>query len=574
MKAVKYRKSIGIILTIACGFTSLTNTGCDDFLSEKEVPRITSDFYKTEQGILAAVDATYAYMRFGVGGEFSNVLTELGTDLITGAEGALSYPYNLYSATLSPTESKLYSLWENHYKAIGVTNLVLDALPEASISEAEKESYGAEMNFFRAYFYFDLVQQFGKIPLVTEAIQEPQTDFKRSSVADVYKLIVSDLRYAAEHLRESATGTDQSKATKYAAAHLLSKVYLTRGSAITDQCGQLSTDMDSAYYYARRVIDSSKYTLLNNYSDLWDVNNMGNSEVIFSIQFTLDPIYNGDGNKSHLYWGSWYEDQPGMMRDIANGRPYRFHRATNKTMFELFDRKNDSRFYKSFKWTYYCNKATSSLAIGDTAIYYSLNAPKNRTYKYKYFQWNKNDPSKNNRYYPILLKYEDPLRETANEQKGVREWVRMRLGETYLIAAEAAGRKGDYNLAADLINIIRERASWKAGEKKVPQYWLEEGGEMENTESTYENIKVTADDLKMNFVDFMLDERGRELLGEYTRWEDLVRCEKLIEYVKKWNPDAMKNIQEYHKLRPIPQKHIDRLNPRGSDEEEQNPGYF
>ena len=87
-------------------------------------------------------------------------------------------------------------------------------------------------------------------------------------------------------------------------------------------------------------------------------------------------------------------------------------------------------------------------------------------------------------------------------------------------------------------------------------------------------IKVTADDLKMNFVDFMLDERGRELLGEYTRWEDLVRCEKLIEYVKKWNPDAMKNIQEYHKLRPIPQKHIDRLNPRGSDEEEQNPGYF
>ena len=108
---------------------------------------------------------------------------------------------NLYSATLSPTESKLYSLWENHYKAIGVTNLVLDALPEASISESEKESYGAEMNFFRAYFYFDLVQQFGKIPLVTEAIQEPQTDFKRSSVADVYKLIVSDLRYAAEHLR-------------------------------------------------------------------------------------------------------------------------------------------------------------------------------------------------------------------------------------------------------------------------------------------------------------------------------------------------------------------------------------
>ena len=63
MKAVKYRKSIGIILTIACGFTSLTNTGCDDFLSEKEVPRITSDFYKTEQGILAAVDGHWMKIR-------------------------------------------------------------------------------------------------------------------------------------------------------------------------------------------------------------------------------------------------------------------------------------------------------------------------------------------------------------------------------------------------------------------------------------------------------------------------------------------------------------------------------
>lgn len=574
MKAIKYRKGIRTILAMACGFTLLVSVSCDDFLAEKEIPRITGDFYKTKQGVIAAIDATYGYMRFGVGGEFSNVLNELGTDLITGAEGALSYPYNLYSATLSPTESKLYSLWENHYKAIGVTNLVLAALPEASMTEAEKEGYGAEMSFFRAYFYFDLIQQFGRIPLVTTAIQEPQTEFKRAAVADVYKQIVTDLRYAEEHLRETASGTEQGKATKYAAAHLLAKVYLTRGSAVTDQRGQQSTDMDSTYYYARKVIDSSKYTLQDNYSDLWNVNNMANSEIIFSVQFTLDKIYNGNGNKSHLYWGSWYEDQPGMMRDIANGRPYRFHRATNKTMFELFDRKNDSRFYKSFKWVYYCNKVATNLAIGDTAIYYSLNAPKSRGYKYKYFQWNKEEPSKNNRYYPSLVKYEDPLRETVNEQNGVREWVRMRLGETYLVAAEAAGRKGDYNQAADLINVIRKRASWKAGENKMPQYWLEEGGEMGNTESTYENIKVTADDLKENFVDFMLDERGRELLGEYTRWEDLVRCEKLVEYVKKWNPDAMNNIQERHKLRPIPQKHIDRLNPRGTDEEEQNPGYF
>lgn len=573
MKTINYRKYVRTIGMAAGVLTLWLHTGCSDFLEEKEVPRITSEFYKTRQGVASALDATYSYMRFGVGGEFSNVLTELGTDLITGAEGALSYPYNLYSATLSPTESKLYSFWENHYKAIGVTNLVLASLPESELTEQEKDAYGAEMSFFRAYFYFDLVQQFGSIPLVTEATEEPRTDFKRAAVADIYRLIISDLRYAEEHLRESATGTEQGKATKYAAAHLLAKAYLTRGSAVTDQRGQQPADMDSAYFYAKKVIDSPKYALVKDFADLWNIEKMGNSEVIFAVQFTLDKIYNGSGNKSHLYWGSWYEDQPGMKRDIENGRPYRFHRATNKTMFELFDRKNDSRFYKSFKWAYYCNKKATGLAIGDTAIYYSLNAPKG-THAYTYFQWNQADPSKNNRYYPPVLKYDDPLRATASEQNGVREWVRMRLGETYLIAAEAAGRKGDYNEAAALINELRKRAAWKDGETKMPQYWVEEGGAPGDTRSTYEQIKVSAGDLSANFVDFILDERGRELLGEYVRWEDLVRCEKLVEYVTKWNPDAAANIRDYHKLRPIPQKHIDRLNPRGADNEEQNPGYF
>jgi len=85
---------------------------------------------------------------------------------------------------------------------------------------------------------------------------------------------------------------------------------------------------------------------------------------------------------------------------------------------------------------------------------------------------------------------------------------------------------------------------------------------------------VEPNDINSNFVDFMLDERGRELLGEYYRWEDLVRCEKLVEYVRKYNYDGAVNIKEHHKLRPIPQNHIDRINPKGPPEEEQNPGYF
>ncbi|GAB6121460.1 RagB/SusD family nutrient uptake outer membrane protein [Dysgonomonas termitidis] len=574
MKSNNYIKTIKAF-SIAAGILFLS-VGCDDFLAEKEVPRIGNEFYKTKQGVLSAVDATYSYMRYGVGGEFTNLFTELGTDLIVGAVGGISKPTDSYNSGLNPAWENLHNWWENNYKAINITNEVLQALPEIEgMSESEKRQCTSEMRFFRGYYYFDLVQQFGSIPLVTVA--DPvsvRTDFKRAPVSNIYNQIISDLRYAEENLNETAT-EKKGKATKYAAAHLLAKVYLTRGSAVAEQRGQQTTDMDSTLYYARKVIGNTKYALLDNFSDLWDIDNMGNKEVIFSVQFTYDLIYNGGGNYGHLYWCSSYESVPGMVRDIANGRPWGFHRPTNKVMFELFDRKNDSRFYKSFRWVNYANKAEKGLAIGDTAIYYSLNAPKpGSTHKYTYFQWNKEDETKNNDRYPSLIKHFDPKRATVAEQRGSREWVRMRLGETYLIAAEAAGRKGDYTTAITYINKLRERAAWKADEAKYPQYWIEEGGEEGDTNSTFPLIKVTENDIKTNFVDFMLDERGRELLGEYYRWEDLVRCEKLVEYVTKWNATAARNIKDYHRVRPIPQKHIDRLNPRGPIEEEQNKGYF
>lgn len=99
----------------------------------------------------------------------------------------------------------------------------------------------------------------------------------------------------------------------------------------------------------------------------------------------------------------------------------------------------------------------------------------------------------------------------------------MRLGETYLIAAEAAGRKGDYELAAKYINVVRKRAAWADKEVKAPNIGKKKVAK-NDMNSTYDLIKVTPDELKSDFVTFILDERGRELLGEIYRWEDLVRC--------------------------------------------------
>jgi hypothetical protein len=574
MKTMKEREKSNKLFVACLAVIALGFTGCDDYLEEKDLPRLTPDYYGTVAGVESAATATYSYMRWGTGSlERYNSMTEYGTDLFTQGEdpGLYADAFNKYGSQLNPDLSVLYGFWENHYKAIAAANLVLQQVEEStSMTEVQKQSAIAEMSFLRAFFYFELVQHFGSIPLVLDVAFEVRTDFPRSSIAEIYNQIIEDLEYAIQYLPEKPEKT--GKATRYAATHLLAKVYLTRGSAVSDQRGQQSTDMDNALKYAKMVIESGQYELLSDFADLWDINNQGNKEVIFSVQHTTDPVYRGDGNSFHLYWGSWYEDQPGMTRDLENGRPYRRHRQTNKTMLELFDRKNDSRFYKSFKWAYYANRAGAGLELGDTAIYYSIN-PTTETYRYRYYAWNREEPTQNNRYYPPLLKYFDPKRLSTNDTQGGREWVKMRLAETYLIAAEAAGRKGDYQTAAEYINVVRKRAAWQEGETKMPQYWREEGGQMGDTNSTFDEIEVTVAKIQNNFVDFMLDELGRELLGETNRWLDLVRCEKLEEYVKKWNPDAT-TFKSHHKLRPIPQKHIDRLNPRGSDAEEQNPGYY
>lgn len=586
-------------------------TACTNWLSEDGAPKMTYDYYGTEQGVDAAVAAAYSFLRWGCGGERYDVLTELGTDLFTaGSDGKNKTSFNAYGTQLNPEDNILSGLWENHYKGISDANIAMDQILQSDMSESKKLTSLGEMLFIRSFLYFELVQQFGKVPLVTEGSFEIRTDFKRAAIADIYKQIITDLRTAVEYLPEKVDDSQKGKATSYAASHLLAKVYLTRGSAVTDVRGQKATDMDSVLYFSENVIKNSPYRLQKNFADLWNIDNVGNSEVIFAVQFTSNPIFNDDGNTFHLYWLPVYDDEDGMERDIFYGRPYKRYRPTDKVLFKLYDRKNDSRFYKSFRWAYMSNYAKTipvwkeledkgeiyftpdpqkgqiagkkKFEVGDTAIYYtiektgleknSIEMKKLRANKsYTYYPYEVHD----SKHYPTLIKHLAPNRPSVAERASSREWVRMRLGETYLIAAEAAGRKGDFDLAAKYINVIRERAAWADGETKTAQYWEIEGGTPDDINSTYDNIKVTAAELSTgDFVSFILDERGRELLGEICRWEDLVRTEKFYEWVKKYNSDAEAAIKPYHKLRPIPQTHIDRLDPVGPVEEEQNEGYY
>jgi hypothetical protein len=146
---------------------------------------------------------------------------------------------------------------------------------------------------------------------------------------------------------------------------------------------------------------------------------------------------------------------------------------------------------------------------------------------------------------PCPWKVEDNKRPSVNHQEGSRDQIIYSLPETYLLAAEALHNSGNNNEAAIYINAIRTRAAFPGLESQM---------------------EISATDVN---IDFILDERSRELFGEMKRWFDLKRTGKLLERVKAYNHDGAPNIQDYHLLRPIPANQRTRT----TNEYPQNNGY-
>ncbi len=148
-------------------------------------------------------------------------------------------------------------------------------------------------------------------------------------------------------------------------------------------------------------------------------------------------------------------------------------------------------------------------------------------------------------FYPSLIKFIDTKRPSINSMLGSRDWIVFRLAETYLFASEAFLKADQIDKAVEYMNVLRRAAALPGKEAEM---------------------EITSEDLDM---DFILDERGRELAGELWRWIDLKRTGKLLERVPMHNPSAAGKIKAYHMYRPIPQSQIDRT----SNVYEQNEGY-
>ena len=532
-------KTLGLASAIMLGTAS-----CSDLLKENVISSISNDYIATTPGFIAATNAAYTPLRSFYATERGLTMSEYGTDIYSaGADGSYK-GFHFYDSQLTSSVVILAELWDETYKGINTINAVIDRAPSVTgMSDAVKAQRVAEMKYLRAHYYFILVQQFGPLDLRLKETTGPTKTATRATEQAVYKQIEADLLAAIPALENKKASSDFGRATKAAAENLLAKVYLTRASSKFAE----ATDYANAATLCNNVINNYGFKLLPDFDQVFDQANQVNDEVIFSVQYTNDPLTNGfidnQGNKLHLYFGMQYDVQPGMQRDVVNGRPFKRLKPTTYLLNTVFaDRVNDTRYKKTFKDTWLSNKpgtynttfdgskATVTYKAGDTTIYipgYEMTLAERAAKKYQVLV-----PSLYNyALFPTLKKFFDPLRPDMTYENGSRDYFVHRLADTYLMLAEASVKLGKQAEAVTAINAVRVRAA-AAGKA--------------------ENMKVTSVDMNL-----IMEERARELAGEQTRWMDLKRWGNLVERVKLYNSDAAANVADKHYVRPIPQKQVD-----------------
>lgn len=572
------KKSINTVVHLLMA-GSVVFTSCNKKLSEYNPSGLTPDVtYSNAKGFETLVNAAYTYTRFWYGKEEGYSLSEMGTDIWTNGTGDIFPQLSRYDNLQGSNTSALNLEWDNFYAAIFLCNTGISKIADIpDYTAAQKTTREAELRFLRAFYYWHIVETWGGVHFTTEPVQGIEATANRTPVETFYNQIFADLEFAVKNLPTSTADysrstlgltADYGRVTIPAAKAFLARMYLTRGMN------------DQALAMAKDVINNPNYSLVPKYADLWTMSNLKNKEVIWAIDYSTN-LSNNDlatsayptghsrgSNSGHMLFLQVYDQVNGtiLARDVPNGRPFNRYMPT-KAFLDLFNENDDSRYQASFQTVWFCNKKgravgntfikdSADYVVGDTVCYASkntilaavMNAKKYTTYDISRVYKADGIPSQR-KFYISLKKFLDPTRTSANEAQSARDVFVIRLAEMYLIAAEAELKRGNPDAAATLLNAIRTRAAVPGHEAAM---------------------QVTGSQVTL---DFILDERARELAGEQLRWFDLKRTNKLIDRIKtqKLNPDAAQYIQNYHLVRPIPQSQIDAVT--NKDEFKQNDLY-
>lgn len=530
-------------------------TACQKKLQEYNPSGLTaSTVYTKAVGFETLVDAAYSYSRYWYGKEEGYQLSEMGTDIWTSGTGDV-YPQVSQYNNLQGNNTGILDLeWNSFYAAINLCNTGITKIAEVSdYTATQKATREGELRFLRAFYNWHIVETWGGVQLSTKPSDGVVTTATRTSVDSFYTQIFSDLQFAVANL--PVTTADYGRATQPVAKAFLARMYLTRGQNA------------QAIALANDVIKNYGYSLLPAYSDLWDMGKLKNKEVVWAVDYSTNLALNDlasstfpsghsrGSNNGHLMFLMVYDqvNTSILIRDIPNGRPFNRYMPT-LSFLNLFDDANDGRYAASFQTLWTANKAATGFAVGDTAAWATkaiVPAAVMASKKYTTYDQSKtyaaNGVPVQRKFYVSLKKFKDSTRASLSEAQSARDAYVIRLAEMYLIAAEAEVNIGKTDSAAYYVNIIRTRAALPG---KVAQ------------------MQVTP--AQMN-LDFILDERARELAGEQLRWFDLKRTGKLIERIKNMNPDAAVYIQPFHTVRPIPQSQLDAVTNKSAFP--QNQGY-
>ncbi|MBA0885100.1 RagB/SusD family nutrient uptake outer membrane protein [Flavobacterium undicola] len=537
MKYINY-KLIVVLLT-----AGMLSTACDSYLEEENKSSKTIDIAlidpNTFDQFVASVYERARETTTHYAPDMYYSFEDLGTDIVTrGSTISGVSDLNDY-VELNPLNGVAFQYWKNQYSIIAAANVAIDnADLIQGVDAAVKTAGVGEAKFFRAMSYFNLVENYGGVPLVLNQLKPSdatKTDYTRATEVAVYTQIIKDLEDALTGVNE--TPTVYGRVSKDAVRHLLSKVLLTKGYKTFG----VPADFTTAATLAETVI--SHHALVDTFASLTSISNQRNSEVFFSYLFGSSTTSRGWGNSRHQMYKFPYYDYPGMTR----GNLYQkgLDPLPTPFFFTLFD-DNDQRADATFRREILADKAYAStvgglpvtVPAGSRAIYFPKVAwtpaqiaavPYKVINPDKYFVVD----GVTNAHTPMFKKFDEPgvpFKQPNELSEGTRDMVIMRSGEAYLIAAEAYLKSANPTTAAARLTTLRARAGL-----------------------------ITAVTAGQVTLDFILDERARELIGEVNRWMDLKRTGKLIERTLLYNPHAAMNnaLKAKHLLRPIPQYEID-----------------
>lgn len=518
-----------LFAALIASITGSSITSCSEsFLDENLTTQYSTDRFKTQEGLDELVTGAYQKLKFKFNYIWGIQCYNMGVDEFTDANNVIP-AWNHYSQDLNSSENAANQpIWDNYYGLVEPANILIQNIPQYyNQSSPTYNTRLGEAHFLRAYAYFELVKQFGGVPLKLVPSTSAETYFTRNSAEEIYTQVISDFGEAYRLLPDK--GESIGRINKYAAAHFLAKAHLFRASELYSDWNSnyIASDLDAVIQYGSEVVDA--HPLCSDYVELWDYEqpngaNEKVSEVILAAQFSNDESTWGRyGNQMHLYYPAVYQgnDIGGCKRDISGGREFSYVSATEYTM-QVFDRVNDSRFWKSFITCYGANETKSAptwtaedmpyapagvkegdkrFSGGELGMKYIVNDPgDNRYEKYpnapaytvlkdgkmcntytyvRYFKgqehsWNINEKTGN--YYDIiphkrsvaLSKFRDGYRVSIASQFGTRDAIIARSADDVLMVAEAYIRKGEanYDKAVEWMNKLRERAGYKTGEDR------------------------------------------------------------------------------------------------------------